>query len=55
MNRSVLVVDDEADVRALAMMSLERVGGYRVCVRPRRAPSASMNSPTNCRTSWSWT
>ena len=30
MSRSVLVVDDEADVRSLAMMSLERVGGYRV-------------------------
>ena len=30
MNRTILVVDDEADVRSLAMMSLERVGGYRV-------------------------
>jgi len=30
MSRSILVVDDEADVRTLAVMSLERVGGYRV-------------------------
>ena len=30
MSRTVLLVDDEPDVRAVARLSLERVGGYRV-------------------------
>lgn len=30
MTRSVLVVDDEQDVRTLAVMSLQRIGGYQV-------------------------
>jgi len=30
MTRNVLVVDDEQDVRTLAVMSLQRIGGYQV-------------------------
>ncbi len=54
MTRSVLVVDDEPDVRTLAVMSLGASAdtGFE---RRRRAPSASLNSPLNCRTSSSWT
>lgn len=32
MKRTLLVVDDEADIRELARMSLELVGGHRVLV-----------------------
>ena len=30
MRRTVLVVEDEGDIRELVRVSLERVGGYRV-------------------------
>ncbi len=30
MSRNILVVDDEQDVRSLAVMSLERIGGHHV-------------------------
>ena len=47
----LLLVDDEADIRAIAKMALERIGGWTVTAAgsaaeasPRRPPSARRSS-----------